>query len=791
MGYLMRLTGMFEVLSARYARWIIDQRWLVLAGCLIFVALAGAGLSRITLTADYRVFFSEEDPRFQAFEAFESTYTKMDTILLVVKPANGDVFAPETLAVVYALTEEAWQIPHSVRVDSLANFQHPRADGDDIVVAALIEDPGDVSAPEVRTVALAEPSLKNRLVAADGRATGVVVTLQLPGADHTVHVPESVQAARAMAEKFEAKYPGLQVALTGMVLMSFAQMEVIEQDMRTLVPFMYGAIVVLLLVLLRSVMGTIACLLVITFSVLPSTGIMGWAGLQVDQASASAPVIIMTLAIADCVHILLFTFQEMSAGRNKHEALAQSLSSNAQPIFLTSLTTAIGFLSLNFSDTLPFQNLGNFTAVGVTVAWLMSMTFLPALMAVVPLRPKRLALEIKAMQALGDFVVVNRRRLAWGFGLFALPVIALIPTLDVEDRYVEWFDESTVFRQDTDFATENLVGPYVLEFSVPSGESGGVLDNVYLERLEAFTTWLRTQEEVVHVGAITDVMKRLNRSMHGDDSAWYRLPEDRRLAAQYLLLYEMSLPYGLDLNSQINIDKSASRITVTLQNTSSTQLRAFAARAEKWMTNNTPPAMHTTATGIALAFAHIGQRNIESMLSGTALAFLLISMIITVALRSIRLGLISLVSNTFPVLITFGMWAILAGEVGIIASVIAATTLGLVVDDTVHFLSKYHRAKHEQGMTTHDAIRSGFDHVGNALWVTTVILVTGFSVLAFSVFDLNVQLGVLTAMTLASALALDFLLLPALLMWIDRQEICTCQTCLADHGPRGGRLSTA
>ncbi|NIO43151.1 MAG: MMPL family transporter, partial [Burkholderiales bacterium] len=263
------------------------------------------------------------------------------------------------------------------------------------------------------------------------------------------------------------------------------------------------------------------------------------------------------------------------------------------------------------------------------------------------------------MRTLGDFVVVNRRRLAWGFGLLTLPVVALIPTLEIEDRYVEWFDESTSFRQDTDFATENLVGPYVLEFSVPSGESGGVVDNVYLERVEAFTGWLREQEEVVHVGAITDVMKRLNKSMHGDGPAWYRLPDDRQLSAQYLLLYEMSLPYGLDLNSQINIDKSASRVMATLQAPSSRQLRDLATRAEDWLADNTPPAMHTITTGIALTFAHIGQRNIESMLLGTAIAFLIISTIITLALRSMPLGLVSLVSNTFPVLITFGLWAIL------------------------------------------------------------------------------------------------------------------------------------
>lgn len=383
------------------------------------------------------------------------------------------------------------------------------------------------------------------------------------------------------------------------------------------------------------------------------------------------------------------------------------------------------------------------------------------------------------MRLLGDFVAVHSRKLLWGIGTLVILVTAMIPTLEIEDRYVEWFDESTPFRQDTDFATEHLVGPYVIEFSLPSGEAGGIVEPAYLARLEVFIDWLKTQDGVVHATGITDIMKRLNQSMHAGDPAWYRLPDSRELAAQYMLLYEMSLPYGLNLNSQISFDKSASRVTATLETVTSKQIRELAEHTEGWLADNTPPEMHATATGIALIFAHIGIRNIKSMLWGTAFAFVIISAIIAIALRDIRLGLISLVSNFLPVLITFGLWAIFVGEIGIIASVITATSLGLIVDDTVHFLSKYRRAKREHRFNTHDAVRFSFDHVGNALWITTVILVSGFSVLTFSSFAINVQLGVLTAMTLASALLLDLLLLPSLIMWLDRQEVCTCRTCQA------------
>ena len=250
----------------------------------------------------------------------------------------------------------------------------------------------------------------------------------------------------------------------------------------------------------------------------------------------------------------------------------------------------------------------------------------------------------------------------------ALLVMAFIPTIKVDDRFVKWFDESIPFRVDTDFATANLVGPYTLEFSLGSGEAGGIAEPAYLERLEAFATWLRTQPEVTHVKSFTDVMKRVNRSMHGDDPDWYRLPGERNLAAQYLLLYEMSLLYGLDLNSQLNVDKSATRLTATMETVPTKRMREIAHRAESWLAANGPPAMRAEATGASIMFAYISDRNVRSMLSGTALAFLLIAATLIVALRSVRLGLVSLLSNFFPVLIAFGLWAIFVGEIGIIAT---------------------------------------------------------------------------------------------------------------------------
>ncbi|NOX09068.1 MAG: MMPL family transporter [Gammaproteobacteria bacterium] len=756
-----------------YAHWIMRWRWLVLVTSLLAVTLAGYGLHNFAFTADYKVYFGKDNAELIAFKKFENTYNNSENILFVIQPKNKDIFTRKTLGIIKQLTEQAWQIPYAIRVDSITNYQHTEANGDDLTVTDLVEEPQELNSTDltrIKSIALNEPVLAGRLIAYDGATTGISVTLQFPGTDHTQHLPKAVTYAEKLITELRTTYPDLTVALTGIAIFSAAEIQVSESDSYTLVPIMYGLMISLLLLLLRSVSGTIATLLVVSLSVISALGLMSWFDIKMNASTALAPIIILTLAIADSIHILLTTFQEIRAGRSKQDALAESLRINTEPVFLTTLTTVIGFLSLNFSDSPPFNELGNITAIGVVAAWIFSMTFLPALISILPLRIQpQVRTQHLAMEHLGNFVVNRRVSLFWCMIGLSLIIISFIPRLELDDRFIQWFDESVPFRVDTDFATANLTGPYTLDFSIESGMSGGISEPEYLKHLEEFTIWLRAQPEITHVNSLTDVMKRLNKSMHGDALDWYRLPDQRNLAAQYLLLYEMSLPYGLDLNSQLNLDKSASRLTVTLDTLPQKQIIEIIERSEAWLKDNMPPAMQAKATGTIVMFVNLAVRNIIGMLGGTALGFVLISITLIFALRSVRLGLISLIPNFIPVLITFGLWAIFVGEIGIIASMITATSMGLIVDDTVHLISKYRRARLEHNLQPHDAIRYSLTHVGKALWVTTTIMVAGFMVLAFSSYKLNVDMGILTATVVSIALIMDFLLLPVLLIFVDKE----------------------
>jgi predicted RND superfamily exporter protein len=271
------------------------------------------------------------------------------------------------------------------------------------------------------------------------------------------------------------------------------------------------------------------------------------------------------------------------------------------------------------------------------------------------------------------------------------------------------------------------------------------------------------------VYTFTDIMKRLNKNMHGDDESYYRIPEQRDLAAQYLLLYELSLPFGLDLNNQINVDKSATRMIVTLRSTTTRELREMDERARTWLRANAPESMFTHGSGLSIIWAHLSRRNINHMLGASFGALVLISVILIFALRSVRLGLVSLIPNLAPACMAFGIWGLLVGQVGLGLSVIVSLTLGIVVDDTIHFLSHYLRARREQAMIARSAVRYSFNTVGTAMWVTTVALVAGFLVLTFSGFKMTAEMGLMSAITITLALAMDFLFLPTLLIKLDRK----------------------
>lgn len=764
---------------------LVTGRPLWVIGVLVLaVIMTTAGAQHLVFKSDYRIFFSKDNPQLNAFESMQQIYSKSDNVAFVLTPSDGDVFTPATLSAVQWLTEAAWQVPYSSRVDSLTNFQHTWAEEDDLTVEDLVSAPDTLSAEElarIRTIALSEPLLHNKLISDQGHVTIVNVTVQLPGVNPIGEVPEVAAKVREIQAELERLYPGIGVHLSGMIMLNTSFTESSLNDNATLVPVMFGVVLIGLTLLLRSFSGTLATVIVIICSIAATMGLAGWSGFFLSGPSASTPIMVLTLAVADCVHIFSTLHHEMRQGVEKRQAIRDSLRINLQPVFLTSITTAVGFLSLNFSDSPPFRDLGNMVAAGVMIAFVLSVTLFPALLSILPIhvKPDSERRRNDLMQRLATMVIARQRLLLPGMSVVIVGLIMFLPQNQLNDDFVKYFDHSIPFRQATDYMQENISGMTTMEISIDSGESSGVNRPDFLRSVSDLSDWLRADPRTDHVNTITDTLKRLNRNMHGDDDNFYRLPEDRELSAQYLLLYEMSLPYGLDLNNQLNVDKSSTRVVATFDNLTSTEQIEIENRIYAWFAQHAPQ-LSVEVASTSLMFAHIGQRNIYSMLIGTATALVLISLMLGVALRSVRYGMISLLPNLAPAAMGFGLWYLVDGQIGLALSVVAGMTLGIVVDDTVHFLSKYLYARRERGYDSEQAVRYAFASVGRALWITTAVLVAGFMVLAQSSFKINADMGLLTALTIIIALIVDFLFLPPLLMLLDRRA----QTKADTHGDK-------
>jgi predicted RND superfamily exporter protein len=748
-----------------YTRWIIRWRYVVVLVTIALTFAAASGGRFLGFSNDYRMFFGDENPQLLAFEKMQATFNKNDNVLFVITPKSGKVFTRETLTVIKDITEEAWQTPFSTRVDSITNHQHTTAEEDDLIVDDLVVDPDSLSDSDllkIQSIAINEPMLVHRLVSPDSKYAGVNVTVQLPG-KALDEVPKTIAFARQLKQQMLEKYPEVEIRLVGMAVMNNAFPEASQDDVATLYPIALGFIVFTLFILLRGLSGTVATFIMIIMSIMTAMGLAGWSGIMLSPPVMSAPIMILTMAVADAVHLLVTMRHELAIGMDKNKAIIESMRINFRPIFVTTLTTALGFLSLNFSDAPPFHDLGNIASMGVVAAFIFTITFLPAIVSILPATGKREVAGKQMMTKFGEFVIANQKKLLVGNALLIIGLATLVPMNELNDQFVSYFDETIEFRRDSDYAAANLTGVYYIDYALGTEESGGISDPGYLANVAEFSQYLRSQPEVIHVQTISDTFKRLNKNMHGDDPAWHRLPEERNLAAQYLLLYEMSLPYGLDLNNQIDVDKSATKISVTLKTLSSNEVIAFDDAAMQWLQENMPEIKPYNGSP-TIMFAHLGKRNINSMLTGTSIALVLISAVLIFFLGSLKYGFISLIPNLTPALAAFGIWGFAVGEVGIGLSIVTGMTLGIVVDDTVHFLSKYLRARREKGLNAEDAVRYAFNNVGLALLVTTIVLVAGFMIMAQSHFYLNSSMGLLTSVVIMLALFIDLTLLPALLM---------------------------
>ncbi len=478
---------------------------------------------------------------------------------------------------------------------------------------------------------------------------------------------------------------------------------------------------------------------------------------------------VLIVAVANCVHLLVSFLRASASGLGKREAVRHAMVKNAGPILLTNISTAIGFLSMGFSESPPFADLGVLVAIGLVATAVMTLVAVPILLSALPARRRSPPPVASRSRWQGFAETVTRYPRSAGVLAVAIGLGfgALAMTNELNDNIIEYLSPGNTFRQAAELADEHIGGTYSIEMSLDTGLAQGATTPRFLGKLDALAGWLRQQPEVTSVNAISDTVRRLNQNLHGDDPAYYRIPETQELTAQYLLLYELSLPLGLELTDQINMDRSAARVRVAMPSMSTAQMLGVERRIREQVTREMPEVEYVLSSP-TIMFAHMGELNTRSSLLGALAAVFLISIVMGVALRSVRLGVISLLPNLMPAAVGFGLWALTFGTIGMSLAMVAGMTLGIVVDDTVHFLSRYLHAR-RSGADARSAVVSALDDVGRALVFSTLILTSGFAMLMLGEFRLNTDMGLLTAIIIVVALLFDLVALPALLVLFDRR----------------------
>ncbi|MFT3836044.1 MAG: MMPL family transporter [Myxococcaceae bacterium] len=616
----------------------------------------------------------------------------------------------------------------------------------------------------VRDAAVDEPMLLGSLLSRDEQTTAVNVTLRLPRKDPS-EVVDATHYARQVVEQVRARHPSLDVRASGMAFVNDAFMETSISDMAVMMPLMLLVMLAAMAFSLRSAWATVAVAAVIAGSAALTMATAGWLGYPLSPTSVAAPMIVLTVAIADGVHIAHAAMAQLRGGKTKAEALVGSLSANLEAVTYTWLTTVVGFLCLNYSDAPPVNHLANMSSVGVTLAWLLSLTLLPALMMLLPVKAPAARAERggRFFSALAGLVIRRRRWVLAATLLVTVGGAMLASRLEPNDQFIQYFDRKLPFRQDIDFTMQHLSGVYRLEFQLGAAGPGGVTDPAYLERLDAFSTWLSRQPEVQHVFGLNDVIERVHPLLAGGPR---RLPSTAAEATEALTMYELSLPAGLDLTDRVNVDHSASRLTVTVRDMSTRQMTDFAGRAEGWLNANAPASMRALATGPVVIFSQLSERNARGMVRGDLLSLVLISLCMVLVLRSLKLGLLSVVPNLIPIVVGYGLWWMFVGQLNVVATIAGSIALGVIVDDTIHFLTHYQAALRE-GTPPALAMQQTLGEVGPAMVSTAVVLVLGFGVLTLSSFQMTSHLGWLCVLIVGIAPVADLVVAPALVLpWV-------------------------
>ncbi|MGQ0557072.1 MAG: efflux RND transporter permease subunit [Nitrospiraceae bacterium] len=717
--------------------------WVSVAAVLVMIAALGYGAGGLRVNASYDAYFDTNDPLLAVNKDLADKYASADSVIVILESVKHDMLVPAHYAVIDRIKSAGQALPFVKRVSSIADFVdlHPEIDASTKSVFLHLN----------RDRVLSDEYVRRLLVSGDGRFALIEITFTLPGDGKAEVLLNTMAQLRAFIEQeINLAQVPIIAHYTGTLALKEAYVLVIRHDLKLFLPVLILLFLVTLWGLFSSLWVAISIFLNALLAVVGAFGAAGWLKFELASIAVYVPVIIASIAIAGAVHFTTSYLHNRADGQTPMESVRHALTLNLLPLALTSFTTIAGFLGLAFSPSPPVRTVGYIVAFGIALSFLLTVTLLPVLLCRVKVNP---GLDLRAVFQIPwliRFITANSRSILVWFTLVAVLSVAGVFGNEINDNVFEYFPDSHEFRQDTRLIDEEFSGVNTISYSLETGQRYGIFQQVFLEKMDAFSRWLRAQPEVNRVVTIADLPRIRHVVGVRDPSSLMRY---RRIA-------EDNTPAALSLQHHVSEDYSALHAAVYLKNLDARSMIAFDDRVRTWLDRQFTPFSYQGGAGANLTFAHLGQRNAASMVYSLGLALVAIALIAGLILRSVTAAWIGVLCNVVPVLTAYALWALVDGKIALGGAVVLGMILGVIVDDTIYLLARYRRLNQMQSDLVIPAI---LNQVGPALIITTMTLSMGLLIGLLSDFAPILAMSSLSVAIILLALAADLLVLPALL----------------------------
>ena len=765
-----------QKLITSWANFVVEGRIPLLGGVILLLLACLFTGPNIPFDNATERYFIEGDPTLQDYQRLIDLFGDNEYLLVGFEAGAGetDIFAADTLADIDTLTQFLELHPAVSQVRSLSNFEYIHADGDELSTDYLIDDPISLSSDPAAVAAvkaqlLAEPLALGSLVTSDFRHTRIAARVEYrEGASE--HKVELVQDLYRYIEEQQLGSDSYILHLSGYPQVYERFETVSAQDLELLIPLMIGLMVGMLALSFRSTAAVLFPWLVIAAGLLLVNEIQSYLQLPHSTVDSALMPTLIIIGIGITVHVLVEYFHGTARGLDGREAARSAVQHIFRPALFTAVTTAAGFYALSFTRIEPVRDFALLGTIGPLALFLFAMTLLPALLSFHSFKGGK-ALEengrdiiSRITSRLPDLTRRNGRAILAVGAIVLVYSVFSIPTLQVDTNYVTLFKASSITRQDIEYFDREFRGMMTLDVILDSGAVNGIRDPEFLRQLDEFQTWLEQRDTLGPINSIADYLKEINMALHGDDPDYFSLPDSAELAAQYLLLYESSGSYE-DLSDLRDFDQRYARLTVPIINMPASAMRDELMVIEEHL-QEYDQSLNPLLTGTMVLFTVQDIYTSEGMFQSFTIAMLVISVFFVLLFRSAKYGILSIIPSILPIVFTASIVSMVGINLDLSMLIVGAMTMGIAVDDSIHVMNRYLMSR-RQGASARDAIARAMNESGRAVIFSSIVLVLGFSVLAFGSYTTVVYVGVFGSVIMALALLGDLLLLPAILYFID------------------------